>query len=629
MSATTSSKPSSVRTTPEVRLERGEGVVGDLGLGRRDPGDQRRLPDVRQPDQRHVGHQLQLESQPALLPRLALLGEGRGPPPVRQEAGVAPPAPPAPGGQPAVARPTQVGQHLAVAVLHDGALRHRHLEVVAPVAVLALAPAVRAVGGPPVGMVAERQQGGDVAVGHQPHVAALAAVAAVGPAPGDVGLAPEGDAARAAVAASDVEPAFVDELGAGRHRPWSAYPARRRGPGAIGGRCPDLAARRPPEPSVPSGLRRPPLGCHSRSVQSGPWPPSGRRRGHPPWRGTRDGPTLGSRRPLAGAAARPRRQPCERRPGAFAAAGGARGARGAPARPGRHPGPGRGRPPPRRGGRPVPHLLRARPGPHPARQRLPAPGRQDPGLRLPRRPPAHPAHPCARGGPGGHVDRPCPAPQRRRSPRPSPWPTTAATAPAGTPPRTRSPPTSTSGYDHAVWGADVVLAPLNLCAETLDGVRNHSWSRPAPGHPRGRGGQLGRPHRLRLPRLRGRRLGRAGRARELPALVVGSSCGDRPPRPAGRLHRRVVDAAGRHRSASACSSRWPRRWPPSGHFNYERIYLRPASVDAGQAGRAAAAGPRRALRRQPGLPPARPPPRRHRRPEARRPSAPRSPTSAA
>ena len=36
------------------------------------------------------------------------------------------------------------------------------------------------------------------------------------------------------------------------------------------------------------------------------------------------------------------------------------------------------------------------------------------------------------------------------------------------------------GYDHAVYGADVTLAPLNLCAETLDGVRNHSWRRPAP-----------------------------------------------------------------------------------------------------------------------------------------------------
>jgi dGTPase len=39
------------------------------------------------------------------------------------------------------------------------------------------------------------------------------------------------------------------------------------------------------------------------------------------------------------------------------------------------------------------------------------------------------------------------------------------------------------GFDHAVWGADITLTPLNLCAETLDGVRNHSWSRPAPSTP--------------------------------------------------------------------------------------------------------------------------------------------------
>jgi len=38
----------------------------------------------------------------------------------------------------------------------------------------------------------------------------------------------------------------------------------------------------------------------------------------------------------------------------------------------------------------------------------------------------------------------------------------------------------TDGYDHGPWGADVVLVGLNLCTETLDGVRNHSWSRPAP-----------------------------------------------------------------------------------------------------------------------------------------------------
>ncbi len=41
------------------------------------------------------------------------------------------------------------------------------------------------------------------------------------------------------------------------------------------------------------------------------------------------------------------------------------------------------------------------------------------------------------------------------------------------------------GYDHATWGANETLAPLNLCAETLDGIRNHSWSRPAPATPEG------------------------------------------------------------------------------------------------------------------------------------------------
>src|SRR4051794_8203041 len=41
------------------------------------------------------------------------------------------------------------------------------------------------------------------------------------------------------------------------------------------------------------------------------------------------------------------------------------------------------------------------------------------------------------------------------------------------------------GYHHALWGADVVLAPLNLCTETLDGIRHHSWSLPTPLTPEG------------------------------------------------------------------------------------------------------------------------------------------------
>ncbi len=48
-----------------------------------------------------------------------------------------------------------------------------------------------------------------------------------------------------------------------------------------------------------------------------------------------------------------------------------------------------------------------------------------------------------------------------------------------------SPYLPATGYDHAVYGADVTLAPLNLCLETLDGVRNHSWRRPPPSTPEG------------------------------------------------------------------------------------------------------------------------------------------------
>jgi dGTPase len=46
-------------------------------------------------------------------------------------------------------------------------------------------------------------------------------------------------------------------------------------------------------------------------------------------------------------------------------------------------------------------------------------------------------------------------------------------------------PYVSGGYDHAVYGADVTLAELNLCSQTLDGIRNHSWRRPAPATPEG------------------------------------------------------------------------------------------------------------------------------------------------
>ena len=167
------------------------------------------------------------------------------------------------------------------------------------------------------------------------------------------------------------------------------------------------------------------------------------------------------------------------------------------------------------------------------RSAVPAPGRQDAGVRLPRRPPAHPAHPRPRGGAGGH----------RRSPGPAGLnvalteaialghdcghgPGGHASEDAFTPVRRPAATTTPCGAPTSS------LAPLNLCAETLDGIRNHSWSPPGAGHARGRGRVLGRPHRLRLPRLRGRRRRRAS-SRPIDAARRWSRdrCGDTP-RPA-------------------------------------------------------------------------------------------------
>ena len=110
---------------PEVGLERGERIVGDLGLRRAHRRDQRGLPRVGEADERGVGEQLHLEPQPVLLAVLALLGEAGRPARVREEAGVAAPAAAAVRREVAVAVAHEVGEQLAVARLHLRALGHR------------------------------------------------------------------------------------------------------------------------------------------------------------------------------------------------------------------------------------------------------------------------------------------------------------------------------------------------------------------------------------------------------------------------------------------------------------------------------------------------------------------------
>lgn len=136
-------------------------------------------------------------------------------------------------------------------------------------------------------------------------------------------------------------------------------------------------------------------------------------------------------------------------------------------------------------------------------------------------------------------------------------------------------------FHHARWGADVVLAPLNLCAETLDGIRNHSWSLPAPATPEGE--LLSWADRIAYCTHDLEDAVRAGIVtdRELPEAVV-AVVGRHRSRQLrsfiaalveGVLEHGVVGMAPEPASALAALRA----------FNYERIYTRPASIAQGDA----------------------------------------------
>lgn len=139
------------------------------------------------------------------------------------------------------------------------------------------------------------------------------------------------------------------------------------------------------------------------------------------------------------------------------------------------------------------------------------------------------------------------------------------------------------GYHHAVYGADVVLAPLNLCAETLDAVRSHSWNRPPPATPEGE--VVAWADRIAYVCHDFEDAASAGivHPADLPAEVAGVVGRDRR----DQLHRFITAmvetiaetgvVALRTSEASALAA--------FRRFNYERIYLRPEAVE--QADRAA------------------------------------------
>jgi dGTPase len=131
------------------------------------------------------------------------------------------------------------------------------------------------------------------------------------------------------------------------------------------------------------------------------------------------------------------------------------------------------------------------------------------------------------------------------------------------------------GYNHAIWGADVTLVPLNLCVETLDGIRNHSWSRPAPMTPEGE--VVSWADRIAYVCHDFEDAVAAGivSPNELPAIVR-ERCGDRRSQQLGAFITGMVDAAAQAGRIGMLSDIGD-ALAAFRSFNYERIYLRPDS----------------------------------------------------
>ncbi len=137
------------------------------------------------------------------------------------------------------------------------------------------------------------------------------------------------------------------------------------------------------------------------------------------------------------------------------------------------------------------------------------------------------------------------------------------------------------GYDHAVWGADVTLVPLNLCVETIDGVRNHSWSRPAPATPEGE--VVSWADRIAYVCHDFEDAVAAGIVSHdmLPTLVRSRIGNDRSTQ-LGTLVRAMIQATadtGRIGMVTPIAE----ALAEFRRFNYEHVYLRPASVEQAQA----------------------------------------------
>src|SRR5271168_2399719 len=214
----------------QVRFERGERIVGNLGASGGDAGNERGLAGVGQADEAHVCEQAQLEPQVALLAGLAIFRLARSLMPGLGEMLVAAAATAAFRGHEALALAGEVKEQLAgIFVVDEGADGYVEHGIAAGLAVavgaLAVAPGI----GAKLAVEAVTQQGVLVDSGDELDAAALPAVAARWASARDELLPAEGHTAAAAVSGFHVDSGFVnkhvllvDGNASGRSRRWGS-----------------------------------------------------------------------------------------------------------------------------------------------------------------------------------------------------------------------------------------------------------------------------------------------------------------------------------------------------------------------------------------------------------------------
>src|SRR5678815_2490763 len=196
----------------EIRLEGGKGIVGDLGSCRRDARDQGGLSGVRKANQSDIGEKLQLQSKFFLFARQSVLGAaGRA---VYRRCKVSVPMTAAAPGrdQHALARLGEIVKQFAgFKVVDYRSERDSDFQILAilsmPVAAFAMAAAARTKDM----LVTKLQESVVLVAGDDVDAAAVPAVSATRPAPGNEFFPPEGDASVATVSSTHGDLGFVDE----------------------------------------------------------------------------------------------------------------------------------------------------------------------------------------------------------------------------------------------------------------------------------------------------------------------------------------------------------------------------------------------------------------------------------